>query len=231
MSVVLDKREDALSDSVRPGEGVLNMVTESSEMGEGRGCLVAYTLPCFPNFSHPPPFTLQLWRDVWHTFEVDLGSALLWGHLFSFLILFPDPTSKLTSKVFRTAKWDELGWGDQVSIAFVKGILCWKRLILFLNRASHVSQARFEFTIIMYIMLIIFFCAVLAQWKAACGRSCPHLHFRPRHVPVNYPSKTLSWVRLAPQLCKGERKMKKKNSKQLKINTVTDLWRAGRWRL
>lgn len=116
MSVVLDKREDALCASVRPGEGALIMVTESSEMGEGRGCLVAYTPPCFPNFSHfppPPPSTLQLWRDVWHTFEVDLGSALLCGRLFSFLISSPDPKSQLTSKglIENTAQWDELGWG------------------------------------------------------------------------------------------------------------------------
>lgn len=124
MSEVLDMREDVLCHSVSLGGGALNMVTEYSEMGEGRGCLVAYTTPCFPNFSHFPPLptTLQLWKDVWHIFEVDLGSALLCGRLFFFLISFPDPKSQLTSKGLRSAQWEELGWGDQITIVFLKGI-------------------------------------------------------------------------------------------------------------
>lgn len=214
--------------SVSLGGGALNMVTEYSETGEGRGCLVAYTTPCFPNFSHFPPLptTLQLWKDVWHIFEVDLGSALLCGHLFSFLISFPDPKSQLTSKGLRTAQWEELGWDNQISIVFLKGIY-----LEFLLKETYIvfkqSFSCFPGQIWIYYCnthyVDNFFCAVLAQWKAGCGRSCLHLHFRPRHVPVNYSSKTLPWVRLAAWLCTGG----EQNSKQLKSYSFVKSWKGN----
>lgn len=68
-----------------------------------------------------------------------------------------------------------------------------------------------------------FFCAVLAQWKAGCGRSCLRLYFRPRHVPVNYSSKTLPWVRLASWLYNGG----EQNSKQLKSYSFVKSWRGN----